>query len=351
MKITLIIHPISRGLIFVLFLFLAALNGHAESEKDTLVFRNFRDTVKIQKAQIVILDSGDSMLYFKPKHFQFIKNAPLDIYLLGKTSFSKKNLPKLGVVLAATGILMAFDQPITNAAQQFGRYINLDTDHGKTKSLVKIGGTTVLEVPTSVNNSIYFLGEGWPSLLVAAGFYTYGLTANNYRALQTTSQMTEMFLTMGITTQILKRLTGRETPFVAMDPSESQKNGGVWHLFPNPKIYQKHVSKYDAFPSGHMATLMATVTILSSNYPDNKYIKPVGYSLMGLLGYSMLNNGVHWISDYPLAIAIGYTCGKIAVSHGRQVITKKLLEHGISSSLTPVYLGQGTMGLSYRWTF
>ena len=151
--------------------------------------------------------------------------------------------------------------------------------------------------------------------------------------------------------KFLKRITGRESPWITMGPDGSHVNGGDWHLFPGTKIYQNNVPKYDAFPSGHLATLMSTITILSGNYPDNKYIKPVGYSLMGLLGYSMLNNGVHWISDFPLAIAIGYTSGKIALSHGRQIITKKLKDHGISSSLTPVYLGQGTMGLSYRLTF
>ncbi|MDO8930295.1 MAG: hypothetical protein Q7W54_15075, partial [Bacteroidota bacterium] len=86
-------------------------------------------------------------------------------------------------------------------------------------------------------------------------------------------------------------------------------------------------------------------------YPNNNYIKPVGYSLMGLLGYSMINNGVHWISDYPLAIAIGYTCGKIALSRGRKEITKTGTNNGKSSSLTPAYFGQGGMGLSYRVTF
>ena len=38
---------------------------------------------------------------------------------------------------------------------------------------------------------------------------------------------------------------------------------------------------------------------------------------MGLLGYSMLNNGVHWASDYPIGIAIGYAFAKIAVRNGR----------------------------------
>jgi hypothetical protein len=351
MRIGQLIHRIAKGFILLLVLVPVALSVHAESGNDTLVYKAFRDTVKLQKAQLVILDSGDSLAYFKPKHFQFIRNAPLDIYLLGKTPFSKKNLPKVGAIMAGTGLLMLIDQPITNAAQQFGRYIHLDPDHKKTKSLVRIGGTTVLEVPASVSNAIYFFGEGWPSLLISGGFYSFGIANNDYRAMQTSAELTEMFLTMGITTQFLKRITGRETAWVSMQEGGSGKPGGAWDFFPNPKLYQKQVSRYDAFPSGHLATAMATITILSSNYPDNKYIKPVGYSMMGLLGYVMLNNGVHWASDYPLAIAIGYTCGKIAVSHGRQVITKKLKEHGISSSLTPTYLGQGSLGLSYRWTF
>ena len=38
---------------------------------------------------------------------------------------------------------------------------------------------------------------------------------------------------------------------------------------------------------------------------------------MGLLGYAMLNNGVHWASDYPVGIALGYAFAKIAVRNGR----------------------------------
>jgi membrane-associated phospholipid phosphatase len=131
-----------------------------------------------------------------------------------------------------------------------------------------------------------------------------------------------MFFTLAITTQFVKRITGRQSPFRAMDPppGTTAVPGGSWHFLISPKNYQKSVSNHDAFPSGHLATAMATVTILAGNYPDNKYIKPVGYTLMGLLGYSMLNNGVHWLSDYPLAIAIGYTCGKIALARGRSVV-------------------------------
>jgi hypothetical protein len=57
--------------------------------------------------------------------------------------------------------------------------------------------------------------------------------------------------------------------------------------------------------------MMATVTTLVMNYPTKKWIKPVGYSIMALTSLVMINSDVHWISDYPLAIALGYISAKI----------------------------------------
>lgn len=85
------------------------------------------------------------------------------------------------------------------------------------------------------------------------------------------------------------------------------------------RIYFRDVQKYDAFPSGHLATAMLTLTVISENYSEYALIKPVGYSLMALLAFQMMNNGVHWMSDYPLALAIGTVFGKSAVSHYRKV--------------------------------
>ena len=353
--------PQIKSFILVSFLLLSVISLKAQSKKDTLVNMAWRDTFKVQKAQIVEMDSTSKMLYYRPKPFQFAKNIPSDLYLLGKTAFTKKNLPKFGAILAGTALLVVVDQPIIDAAQQFGRYVNLDpTRKSKTVIEAKFGSFSVdvLDLPQNVNSAMYFIGEGWPSILIASGFYSYGLIANDYRALQTTSQLTEMFFTLAITTQFIKRITGRQSPIRVDAGSDGLPGGpsnpipgGAWRPFTSPKKYQKNVSNYDAFPSGHMATVMATITILSGNYPDNKYIKPVGYTLIGLMGYSMLNNGVHWISDYPLAIAIGYTCGKIALSRGRKVMPKKGADRGASSSFTPVYLGEGGIGLSYRATF
>jgi len=350
-------YKIRKSWFLILLFTIAAFKLNANAKKDTLVNKAWRDTFKVVKAQIVDLDAGHSLLFYRPKPFQFVKNVPSDLYQLGKTTFSKKNLPKLGAIIAGTALLVAVDQPILDASQQFGRYIHLhatNADRNNTKEVIlNLGKTSIpiMELPRTVNGAFYFIGEGWPSIMLATGFYGYGLAANDYRARQTASQLSEMFITLGITCQFIKRISGRESPFRAMDDSGSGKPGGAWHPFPGPSHYQNDVSAHDAFPSGHLATAMATVTILSGNYPDNKLIKPIGYSLMGLLGYSMLNNGVHWISDYPLAIAIGYTCGKIALARGQKVVQKNPAVVGASSSLTPVYFREGVVGLSYKVTF
>lgn len=336
----------------IIFLFIAAsFTCHADEKRDTVVYRPYRDTVKRVKAQVYNLNDSLSLLFYKPGPFQFAKNVPSDIARFCKVSVSKKNLPTLGILIGGTALLIVFDQPILDATQQFGRYLNIDPER-KSKNVLafKMGGFRVplLDIPQNLNSSIYFIGEGWPSIFIAGSLYGYGAIAKDYRALQTSSQLAEMFITLAVTTQFIKRITGRQSPFQA---ALSESPGGQWHPFTNPATYQKKVSNYDAFPSGHLATVMATVTILSGNYPENRYIKPVGYSIMGLVGFSMINNGVHWISDYPLAIAIGYAYGKIAVSHGHMVLPKKLSSIANSSSLVPVLIGQDGFGLSYRYTF
>ena len=64
---------------------------------------------------------------------------------------------------------------------------------------------------------------------------------------------------------------------------------------------------------------MSSITIFAENYPEKRWIKPVGYSLTGLVAFSMMNNKVHWASDYPLALGMGYLCAKQVVKRNRRV--------------------------------
>lgn len=322
--------------------------------KDTLVYKPYKDTVRLTKAQVYDLNSSESVVFYKPRPFEFIKNVPSDLAQFGKAVVAKKNLPALGLLVGSTAVLIAFDQPLLDAAQQFGRFIHLDPSHKFNRISVNIGSlkAPLVDVPQNLNSALYFIGEGWPSILVAGGFFGYGIFKDDYRARQTSAELAEMFFTLAITCQTLKRVTGRQSPMNSSTP------GGEWHPLTNPSVYASNVSNFDAFPSGHLATVMATITILSGNYPDNKYIKPVGYSVMGLVGFAMMNNGVHWAGDYPVAIAIGYTCGKIALNRGKKNFRKKSIVTddkpkvtGCTSSLMPLFFGQNGYGLSYRLTF
>ena len=97
-----------------------------------------------------------------------------------------------------------------------------------------------------------------------------------------------------------------------------------------------------------MAVCMATVTVISENYSGVKWIRPVGYTAMTLLGFQMMNNGVHWVSDYPLSIAMGYYLGKIAVDNGRK---RNGIEDKSQFSIRPILNTNLTTGISINYTF
>jgi hypothetical protein len=238
------------------------------------------------------------------KPFRFITNVPGNIVQIGKSPFQKKNLSGLLVTAGATALLIPVDQKITNRVKHFSNQIKLDpqTDY---KVPIKFGDTKILKIPQNFNTFFYQLGEGGTSILLAGGLFVYGKIKRDKRAVYTATDLTETFFTMGITTQLIKRISGRQSPFMATQP------GGVWKPFPSFHAYQTNTSNYDAFPSGHLATMMATVTTLTLNYPEKKWIKPMGYAIMFVSSWAMINTDVHWISDYPLALALGYISAKI----------------------------------------
>ncbi len=260
---------------------------------------------------------GVTWHYNKPKPFSWAFHIPRDLGQFPRYAFRKANTDTFVGVAVSSVVLWVADQALLDGAQQFGRYLGLQPKSTQ-KSLFyipfHIGSANLpfeFNVPDNLNSTFYYLGDGWTHLAVASSFWIYGGLNKDNRALQTSSQLGEAIFSTGLIVQALKRSTGRQSPYVAT------KDRGEWHLFPSYNTYQNFVPNYDAFPTGHLATAMATVTVIAENYPEYHFIRPLGYSLMGLLGYSMLNNGVHWASDYPLGIALGYAFGKIAVRNGR----------------------------------
>jgi len=269
----------------------------------------------------------------------------------------KENYPFLLGMTAGTLLLVKYDQKILNGSQKLARHMGLISDEkngreGRTiLDLSTLGLDMPIRVPANSNSALYFLGDGLTHVSIAGGLALYGSINDDNRSRESAREIMESIISTGIIVQILKRSTGRESPFASM------ADGGRWRPFPSPSAYNENVPHYDAYPSGHLATAMATVTVLAGNYPEKTYIKPVGYTLMALNAFGMMNNGVHWASDYPLGIAIGWLAADIALERGRKR-RQQPQEHAENHStgfqidaLQPFLQRDGTVGLSAQIDF
>jgi membrane-associated phospholipid phosphatase len=217
----------------------------------------------------------------------FITNLPNDWLRYTKTAFNAQSTPEWIGIAALTAGLYATDG---------GTYRTSKKWHASSGTIEYWG------------NFFKEMGDGRSQFGLSGAFVLYGIAGGNDRALKTGSQIAEVVLASGAVVQVLKHITGRRSP--DGDPDYAT----IWRPFPNQFDYLKHVSSYDAFPSGHITTSMATVVVVAENYPEIKWIRPVGYTLVGLIGVGMVNTGIHWYSDYPLGIALGYAFGMI-ISH------------------------------------
>ncbi|HTO92785.1 MAG TPA: phosphatase PAP2 family protein [Bacteroidota bacterium] len=236
-------------------------------------------------ASVATADSSRGGEEFLPAWHAAITNIPGDWLRFGRLAFSTRYGPLMAGTATLTVALVAADDPVWQRSHLWYR-----TSHAVKR----------------ISDDVEWVGDGRPQFGLAAAFAAWGVVAGDTRALRTGSQIVETILASGTVVQVLKHITGRESPFVSTRP------GGRWVLFPNQIEYAKHVPHYDAFPSGHVTTALATVTVVIENYPEWWWARPVGYAAVAGLAFSMGNTGIHWYSDYPLAVVLGYSFGMIA---------------------------------------
>jgi hypothetical protein len=242
----------------------------------------------------------------------------------------------------STAALLAVDDKLVHDAENLGRKWGI-ANKGNTKTFVSYKGLDILRLPTDLGSSLYFIGDGWTHASIAAGFLAAGAWTDDDKTYGIGFELVEGMITTTIATQFLKHITGHETPNMATTAK------GRWDFFPNQRDYANCVACYDAFPSGHLAVGSMTLTVLHKNYPDNPWIMPVGVTLLSALSFQMMNNGVHWASDYPLAIALGYTFGSIAYERGEAALASG--ETDVSTAqFFPIITNQG-MGMAVNVQF
>ncbi len=261
-------------------------------------------------------------VYTRPGWLTFLKNIPGDMRDYTRNPLTKKNLWGLTAITVSTGLMIYYDDKLLNASNELSDKLGLSEQ---------------------TNWRMEHIGDGYLQLYVASSLIGYGLYYNDNRALQSASQIFESVFASGTIVQLIKHITGRESPFVATTPT------GRWRFFPNQIDYHNRVPEFDAFPSGHISSITAMVVVLSENYPEYTFIKPLGYLAVGLNAIGMMNRGVHWISDYPIGIALGYSFAKIAVKRGRTQI-KTSLKTPPSFSIYPLFVSKDGFGIHMSLT-
>lgn len=212
--------------------------------------------------------------------------------------------PMWANVLVSTGVLYFYDEDILRETQHTGRSWGFSNED-RTKTVWKLGAYDLVRLPSDKQSALYFLGDGWVDIGIASTFLAYGHFGNHVRPFNTALELFHGLIVSAIFDQVLKRSFGRESP------TDSSEPRGKWRPFPSSKAYGANTAKYDAMPSGHMMTSTLVFTIIRENYPEyDAYLLPLEIGWLSVLGFAMVNNGVHWASDYPLGMAIGYLIGK-----------------------------------------
>ncbi len=139
-----------------------------------------------------------------------------------------------------------------------------------------------------------FYGNVYPTVIIGAGFYSYGLFAGNDNIRVTGRMVFESVAIAGLITTITKSVFGRHRPYT---------NDGSMK-FEGPTIE----SDYFSFPSGHSTVAFALSTTLA-NRIHNTYVSIGLYSLAGITALARIYDDKHWASDVFLGSAIGYFVG------------------------------------------
>jgi hypothetical protein len=286
---------------------------------------------------------------------QIFTEVPSTFYHAATISATRAERSKWVYTGVATIGTLYYDQDLYLQAQKWGRMWGLSNED-ELKPYGNINDFTLMWGPSDVSSTLYFLGDGWVHIGGAVGLLGYGYFADRTRPYNTAIEMLNGFLCSTIFEQALKRAFGREDPGVQTYP------GGAWRPFPGNSDYDKEKTRHDAFPSGHVMTTTVSFTVIRGNFPEYDHILfPLQVVYTGALAFGMTNNGIHWVGDYPLGIALGYFFGRSALKMAKSSSQQEQAnsdEIGESKYawLTPMllpgidrYTGEPTTNL--RWEF
>jgi membrane-associated PAP2 superfamily phosphatase len=221
-----------------------------------------------------------------PEWHSVVTNPPADWYVFSEQMLNIDRVRDVLYIGIITGGLMVVDQQLYDVTQDVRRQ----------SPFVK-----------RLNKYSVAVGDGKYQFAATGGLALYGWIGGDERCLRTASQMAESIIAVGIVVQVLKRITGRESP------AASTQNGGMWRFFPNLRQYTKNEPQYYSFPSGHISSTTAALTVINENFPESAgWLRPASYAIIGMVGVGLVGERMHWYSDLLPGIALGYSFGLIS---------------------------------------
>ncbi len=153
-----------------------------------------------------------------------------------------------------------------------------------------------------ISPTITNFGNGTYSAGLFGAYYVCGMMLDREDVREVGTIGIESFGLSGITVQLLKYLSGREQPNMATAPR------GRWYgpfsYFHRNLAQAKGIGSYDAFPSGHTATVFAAAATIADAYRE-PWISYASYSLAGSIAISRVMEQTHWLSDCFVGGIIG----------------------------------------------
>ena len=219
-------------------------------------------------------------------------------------SFDQKDWIITGSVLSATALAYLIDEDSRSFWQR---------NHNSTlDNISKVGKA---------------YGEVSYAAILSGSLYLGGKLFNNKDVSVTGRMLLEGLFFAGLTTTIIKSVTGRSRPYT---------NDG--HNYFN--FFQTETA-YTSFPSGHVTVAFTLSSILSSRI-DNDYATIGLYALAASTVMQRMYDDKHWLSDTVLAASIGYFIGKAVV---------KFDDDSINNNITvmPYFIPDG-VGASFSYS-
>lgn len=142
-------------------------------------------------------------------------------------------------------------------------------------------------------------------LPVLAGFYIYGLAADNYNAKTTALDGLSASLISATLTSVIKGVVGRARP-----------NTGL-----GPHYFRPFQSGYVSFPSGHATGAFAFASVIAGHY-DSPWVATTAYTIASLVGVARVHLDAHWTSDVIAGGLIGGLIGHHLVGFNEELRSK-----------------------------